>query len=82
MFLMHLTTLVDKKKLYRVLGYLKGTVGTYLKLKPNWSLRVEAYIDASYDCKLNIGVFVYVAGSLVSFSSKTQKCVTKSPTET
>jgi hypothetical protein len=78
-------TVEDKRKLHRVLGYLKGTVGTYLKLKPKGPLQVEAYIDASFashpDSKSHTGVVILVAGSLVYVSSKKQKCVTKSPTE-
>jgi hypothetical protein len=38
----------DRKKLYRVLGYLKGISNTCLRLKPNGILKVEALIDAAF----------------------------------
>jgi hypothetical protein len=38
----------DKKKLYRVLGYLKGTMDACLRLRPKGIRRVEAYIYAVF----------------------------------
>jgi hypothetical protein len=59
----------DRKKLYRVLGYLKGTKHACLKLKPNGILKVEAYIDAAFaghpESKSHTGVIVLISGPLV-----------------
>ena len=58
---------------------------TTLILKPTRPMQVEAYIDAAFaahdDSKSHSGVAVYVAGVLVYASSRKQKCITKSPTE-
>jgi hypothetical protein len=40
----------DNRKLNRVLGYLKGTADTCLKLGQLGRLQVEAYIDAAFAC--------------------------------
>ncbi len=75
----------DRRKLYRVLGYLKATANTCLKLGQKGLLQVEAYIDAAFashtDSKSHTGVIILVGASLVYVASKKQKCVTKSPTE-
>jgi hypothetical protein len=56
-----------------------------LKLTSNYTLRVEAYIDAAFashpESKLHTRVVILVGRSLVYVSSKKPKCVTKSPTE-
>jgi hypothetical protein len=48
-------------------------------------MQVETYIDAAFaaldDSKSHSGVAVFIAGVLVYASSRKQKCITKSPTE-
>jgi hypothetical protein len=75
----------DKKKLVRVMGYLKGTVDRTLLLGAQKEKRVTAYIDAAYavhgDSKSHSGVVIYIGDTLAYVSSKKQKCMSKSPTE-
>jgi hypothetical protein len=72
----------DMSKLLHALGYLKSTQQTTLTLKPTKPLQVETYIDAALDnSKSYSGVAIFVAGVLVYASSRKQKCITKSPTE-
>ena len=74
----------DKKKLYHLLGFLKGTKDKVLTLAPT-DFKIEAYIDASFathqDSKSHTGVAIFVGKALVYWASRKQKCVTKSPTE-
>jgi hypothetical protein len=69
----------DQRKLERVLGYLKGTEGWIMEVKPKGFLNVVAYVDASFlahpDGKSHSGVVVRVGGASVFFGSKKQKCV-------
>jgi hypothetical protein len=48
-------------------------------------MQIEAYVDAAFaahdDSKSHSGVAIFVAGALVYASSRKQKCMTKSPTE-
>jgi hypothetical protein len=78
-------TLEDMEKLEHLLGYLRRTKLRSMVLKPRKPLSVEAYIDASFathmDGKSHSGVIVLVGGVGVLFTSKKQKCVSKSPTE-
>jgi len=79
-------TIEDERKLARVLGYLKGTVGRALLLrKLSMKCMVVAYVDAAYalhsDSKSHTGVVIYVGGTLVYVASRKQKCMSKSPTE-
>jgi ribosomal protein L7Ae-like RNA K-turn-binding protein len=79
-------TVEDEKKLGRVLGYLKGTVGRTLLLKrSSMESTVVAYVDAAYalhgDSKSHMGVVIYVGGTLAYVASRKQKCISKSPTE-
>jgi len=79
-------TVEDEKKLGRVLGYLKGTVGRTLLLKrSSMESTVVAYVDAAYalhgDSKSHTGVVIYVGGTLAYVASRKQKCISKSPTE-
>jgi hypothetical protein len=78
-------TVEDVKKLERLLGYLKGTQSEVMELRPRRVFRLEAYIEASFsahpDGKSHSGMVVLLAGVPVYFSSKKQKCVSKSPTE-
>jgi hypothetical protein len=78
-------TCEDKKKLQRVLGYLKGTAERTLLLRAQKEKKITAYIDAAYavhdDSKSHSGVIIYVGDTLAYVSSKKQKCMSKSPTE-
>jgi hypothetical protein len=78
-------TCEDKRKLVRVLGYLKGTASRTLLLRAQREKKVTAYIDAAYavhgDSKSHSGVVIYVGDTLACVSSKKQKCMSKSPTE-
>jgi hypothetical protein len=78
-------TCEDKKKLIRVLGYLRGTASRTLLLRAQREKKVTAYIDAAYavqgDSKSHSGVVIYVGDMLAYVSSKKQKCMSKSPTE-
>jgi hypothetical protein len=78
-------TMEDVEKLEYLLGYLQRTKSREMVLKPRKPLFVEAYIDASFathmDGKSHSGVVVLVGGVGVLFTSRKQKCVSKSPTE-
>ena len=77
-------TVEDKRKLYRLLGFLRGTKDVVLTLRP-LNLKLEAYIDASFaphhDSKSHTGVAFFLGKALVYAACRKQKCVTKSPTE-
>jgi hypothetical protein len=78
-------TLEDVEKLEYFLGYLRRTRKLLMILWPNLPLRVEAYVDASIathiDGKSHSGVIILLGGVGVLFTSRKQKCVSKSPTE-
>ncbi len=78
-------TLEDMEKLEHLIGYLRGTKLHLMVLKPGRLLQVEAYIDASFathiDGKSHSGVVVLNGGVGVLFTSRKQKCISKSPTE-
>ena len=78
------STLEDKRKLLRLLGFLKRTKDRVLKLRPK-HLQLIAYIDAAFashfDSKSHTGVALFLGGALIFIASRKQKCVTKSPTE-
>jgi hypothetical protein len=78
-------TLEDLEKLEHLIGYLCRTRKLLMVLRPSQPLRVEAYIDASFaahmDGKSHSGVIVLIGGVGVLFTSRKQKCVSKSPTE-
>jgi hypothetical protein len=75
----------DMKKLLRVLGYLKSTVGKVLYLRAAGTVQVRAYVDAAYalhnDSRSHTGVIIFVGQTIAFVSSKKQKCMSKSPTE-
>jgi hypothetical protein len=79
------TTVQDRDKLDRVLGYLKWTEDYVMILLPYVEENITAYVDAAYalhsDSKSHTGVVIYVRETLVYVSSKKQKCMSKSPTE-
>ncbi len=78
-------TVQDRKKLARLLRYLKGTISQVLIIRPVNNLQLHAYIDASFglhhDSKSHTGVVIMVDKSVVYVASRKQKGVTKSPTE-
>jgi hypothetical protein len=78
-------TMEDVEKLEYLLGYLHRTKLRSIVLEPRKPLFVEAYINASFamhmDRKSHSGVIVLVGGIGVLFTSRKQKCVSKSPTE-
>ena len=71
-------TAEDKRKLFRLLGFLNRTKDRVLRLKPH-DLRLLAYIDAAFashfDSKSHTGVAIFL-GALVYIASRKQKCVT------
>jgi hypothetical protein len=75
----------DQRKLLHLLGYLSHTKERLLIMAPQKVFKIEAYVDASFvthmDGKSHTGVFVKIWGVGVFFASRTQKCVSKSPTE-
>ncbi len=75
----------DWKKLWRVLGCLKGTRSWMMKIKPNEIFRVVAYVDSSVsahpDGKVHSEIVVRVGGVSVFFGSRKQKRMSKSPTK-
>ncbi len=75
----------DLMNLIHTLGYLHSTQQTVLVLKLTKPMQVETYIDAAFaahdNSKSHSGVAVFVAGVLVYASSRKQKCMTKSATE-
>jgi hypothetical protein len=64
----------DKRKLGRVLGYLKGTAKACPELGQKSRLQLEAYIDAAFashpDSKSHTEVVILAGGSLVYVASK------------
>ena len=77
-------TVEDRRKLFRLLGFLKRTKKRVLILRPK-DLTLLAYIDAAFashfDSKSHTGVAFFLGGALIFIASRKQKCVTKSPTE-
>jgi hypothetical protein len=78
-------TVEDRKKLARVLGYLKGTKAQGLVIRPVNNLQLHAYVDSAFalhdDSKSHTGVVIVLDRSVIYVASRKQKCVTKGPTE-
>ena len=71
---------------YRILKYLKGTVGKGLYFAKNEAKTVEAYMDADWagsmdDRRSTSGYCTFVWGNLVTWRSKKQNVVARSNTE-
>ena len=71
---------------YRVLRYLKGSLGKGLWFKPNQHISVEGYCDADWasnidDGRSTSGYCIFVGGNLVSWRSKKQVVVPRSTAE-
>jgi hypothetical protein len=75
----------DERKLSRVLSYLHGSKNQVMRMRPLGIFRVEAFVDASFaahpDGKSHSGTVIQIGGVSVYFSSRKQKCVSKSPAE-
>lgn len=77
----------DKRKLWRIINYLRGTkqLGIKYDNKVDDHLDVYAYVDASYgvhaDYKSHTGTVITINGCNVYFRSTKQKINTKSSTE-
>jgi hypothetical protein len=78
-------TVEDRKKLARLLGYLRGTITQGLVIRPVDNLQIHAFVDAAFalhdDSKSHMGVVLLLDKSVVYIASRKQKCVMKSPTE-
>ena len=75
----------DKKKLVRVLSYLRGCPEMGINLCCEGELKLHAYIDASYaphpDAKSHTGMVISLGEGPVYVMSSKQKIVTKSSSE-
>ena len=72
---------------YRVLQYLKGTLGKGILLKRNEGLVLETYTDADYagsiiDRRSTSRYCTFLDGNLVTWKSKKQNVVARSSAET
>lgn len=75
----------DMSKLMRVMRYLNATRGKHVVLKPDHSVKVTAFIDASYaphpDAKSHAGAFITLGTGPIYVRSAKTKLVLKSSTE-
>ena len=75
----------DLNKLNRVIGYLKETKDTVVKLNCKGEIRVKAYIDAAFgshaDGKSHTGCAIFMGQACIFVTSRKQKIVTKDSTE-
>ena len=75
------------KAVYKILRYLKGSLGRGLFFKKSDSKKVEIYTDADWvgstdDRRSTIGYCTYVWGNLVTWRSKKQSVVAKNSVKT
>ncbi len=79
-------TAEDMKKLLHQLGYLHGMRNKVLTIAKQSGSRIKMYVDAA--CGLHekgeshSGTIMLFEGIVVYISSKKQKCIAKSPTDT
>ncbi|XP_044334532.1 uncharacterized mitochondrial protein AtMg00810 isoform X1 [Triticum aestivum] len=83
---MHDPRVGHMEAVYRILRYLKGSLGKGLWFKLNQHLDVEGYCDADWasnidDRRSTSGYCIFVGGNLVSWRSKKQDVVARSTVE-
>ncbi|KAL9994189.1 putative RNA-directed DNA polymerase [Helianthus debilis subsp. tardiflorus] len=83
---MHQPQVSHMEAVWRIVRYLKGTVGHGVLFQPNRHLEVQAYTDADWagdkkDRRSTSGYFTLVGGNLVTWRSKKQKVVALSSAE-
>ena len=83
---MHNSREVHFKAVYRILHYLKGTLGRGILFKKGGAMTLEAYADADYagfvvDKRSTSNYFTMLGGNLVTWRSKKQNVVAKSSAE-
>ena len=83
---MHSPKEAHLQAVYRVLQYLKGTLGKGILFKRNEGLVLEAYTDADYassiiDRRSTSGYCTFLGGNLVTWKSKKQNVVAWSSAE-
>ena len=75
----------DDRKLARIMGYLKGTMGNVRKIGSKPFDRVEAYIDAAHACHEDgfgqSGGAIMVSDAMVEVITRKQKCAARDSTE-
>ena len=83
---MHSPKEAHLQAVYRVLQYLKGTLGKGILFKRNEGLVLEAYTDADYassiiDRRSTSGYCTFLGGNLVTWRSKKHNVVVRSSAE-
>ncbi|XP_022033118.1 secreted RxLR effector protein 161-like [Helianthus annuus] len=83
---MHQPQVSHMEAVWRVIKYLKGTIGHGVLFKANGHLKIQGYTDADWagdkgDRRSTSGYFTLVGGNLVTWRSKKQKVVALSSAE-